>query len=60
MVWKYNMEAHYSAKHSPVLPPTEMMITDFKLEGLKALWDSRHTANHTETRRRKQHRCHNS
>ena len=55
-VWNYNMEAHYSAKHSSVLPPTEMMITDFELEGLKALWDSRHTANHTETRCQKQHR----
>ncbi len=55
-VWKYNMEAHYHAKHSPTLPPAELRITNFELEGLKALWDSRHTANHTETRHWKQHR----
>ena len=27
-----------------------MMITDFKVEGLKALWDNRHTKNRIETR----------
>ena len=34
------------------------MITDFKVEGLKALWDNRHTENHIETRHRKHHRPH--
>src|SRR5260370_42577721 len=52
-VWKYNMEVHYHAKHSSTLPPTELMITDYELEGLKALWDNRHTANNTETRHQK-------
>ena len=55
-VWKYNIEAHCHAKHSPALPPAELMVMDFELEGLKVLWDSRHTANRTETRCRKQHR----
>src|SRR5260370_30498182 len=49
-VWKYNVDAHYHAKHSPALPPAELMVMDFGLEGLKALWDSRCTANHTEMR----------
>ena len=38
------------AKHFPALPPAEFTVTDFELEGLKALWGSRHTANCTEVR----------
>ncbi len=53
-IWKYNLDAHYCTKHSPALPPAELMITDFELEGLKVLWDNRHTANWVEVRHWKQ------
>ncbi|KAF8319553.1 uncharacterized protein EI90DRAFT_3132405 [Cantharellus anzutake] len=57
-VWRYNQDAHYRAKHSPALPPMELAITNFEIEGLKVLWDNRHTANRMEVRRRKQRKPH--
>ena len=57
-VWRYNLDAHYCAKHSPALPPAELMITDFELEGIKMLWDNCHTANWGEVRCQKQLRPH--
>ncbi|KAF8309246.1 uncharacterized protein EI90DRAFT_2889266, partial [Cantharellus anzutake] len=57
-VWRYNLDAHYRAKHSPALPLTELAITNFEIEGLKLLWDNRHTANCMEVRRRKRHKPH--
>ena len=57
-VWKYNLEAHYHAKHSPTPPPTEFMITDFEVEGLKSLWNNRYTTNQMEVRFQKHLRPH--
>ncbi|KAF8330036.1 uncharacterized protein EI90DRAFT_2996770 [Cantharellus anzutake] len=53
-VWKYNMEAHYHSKHYPIRPSSEFQVTDFEAEGLKVVWNGRHTANRAEMRRRKQ------
>ena len=50
MVWKYNMASHYLKKHSPSMPSREFNISDFKLEGLKAVWNNCHAANRVETR----------
>src|SRR5258708_74540 len=57
-IWKYNLEAHYCTKHSPTPPLTEFMITDFKVEGLKSLWNNRYTTNQMEVRCQKHLRPH--
>ena len=49
-VWKYNMAFHYTKNHSPSVPPHEFEISDFELEGLKTVWNNRHTANRGETK----------
>ena len=52
-VWKYNMISHYAKKHLPSQAPAEFQISDFKLEGLKMIWNNQRATNQAETRRRR-------